>query len=81
MIRERNILPNNVEFQLIPYDDHCESAYGSLGVLDGYTECVNVYIGPICDYVLGKNSFTHLLKTIYYVFINQLCTYYVVQFV
>lgn len=39
------------------YDDRCEPSYGILGVLDGYTDCVNVFFGPVCDYVMGKYTY------------------------
>ena len=54
-IRDKNIIRDDIFFNITLRDSRCNSMYGQKTFLDAYTEKVNVIFGPACDLSLGKS--------------------------
>ena len=53
-IRDKNLIRNDIFFNITLRDSKCNSMYGQKTFLDAYTEKVHVLFGPACDLSLGK---------------------------
>lgn len=52
--RSRNLLPYWLQLKFLPLDDHCDAMYAQIGAIDSYSHCVHLFLGPACDYCVGK---------------------------
>ena len=53
-IRDKNVIRDDIFFNITLRDSRCTSMYGQKTFLDAYTEKVHVLFGPACDFSLGK---------------------------
>ena len=59
---EKNLLPENVAFNVTFRDSRCNIIYSPKAFTDAVIDGVDVLFGPSCDYSLGKNYFKFLDK-------------------
>lgn len=58
-IKKQQILPKNVKFEWMAYDDKCDASYAAVSAMDAYgKDCAHVIFGPACDYALGEYPFS-----------------------
>ena len=55
-IREKNLIRNDILFNITLRDSKCDDTYGLKAFLDAFQDEVHVLFGPSCDYSLGKYS-------------------------
>lgn len=61
--RAEKIFPSWLKLTFLPQDDHCDATYAQIAAIDSYAECVHLFLGPACDYSVGKKSYLESSKT------------------
>lgn len=71
-IREKNLIRDDIFFNITLRDSKCHQTYGQKAFLDAYFEKVHVLFGPSCDLSLGKfYSYIYINTYSYLCFINK----------
>lgn len=52
--RSRGLLPHWLKLKFLSQDDHCDATYAQIGAIDSFSNCVHLFLGPACDYCVGK---------------------------
>lgn len=52
--RSRGLLPPWLKLKFLSQDDHCDATYAQIGAIDSFSNCVHLFLGPACDYCVGK---------------------------
>lgn len=56
-VYELGLIPPEIKFKWLFYDDRCEPSYSTIISMDAYAkDCVHLLLGPICEYAIGKMS-------------------------
>lgn len=50
----RGLLPSWLKLKFLSQDDHCDATYAQIGAIDSFSNCVHLFLGPACDYCVGK---------------------------
>lgn len=53
-VRAQKLLPNWLEIKFLSKDDHCDATYAQIAAIDSYADCVHLFLGPACEYCVGK---------------------------
>ncbi|XP_076630682.1 atrial natriuretic peptide receptor 1 isoform X1 [Colletes latitarsis] len=51
--RSRGLLPPWLRLKFHPHDDHCDAMYAQIAAIDGFSNCVHLFLGPACDYCVA----------------------------
>ena len=73
-IREKNLIRDDIFFNITLRDSKCHGTYGQKTFLDAYSEKVHVLFGPSCDLSLGKYRSIKMVNVIF-VYHCGLCIY------
>ncbi|XP_046686869.1 atrial natriuretic peptide receptor 1 isoform X2 [Homalodisca vitripennis] len=49
-VRRRQLLPKDLKFQFLPWDDRCDAVYAQIATFEAVKKDVHVFFGPACEY-------------------------------
>uniref|UniRef100_A0A1B6MMP7 Receptor ligand binding region domain-containing protein n=1 Tax=Graphocephala atropunctata TaxID=36148 RepID=A0A1B6MMP7_9HEMI len=49
-VRRRQLLPKDLNFQFLPWDDRCDAVYAQIATFEAVKKDVHVFFGPACEY-------------------------------
>ena len=73
-IRDKNLIRDDIFFNITLRDSKCHPMYGQKTFLDAFAEKVHVLFGPACDFTLGKpicKTIVRFIKYTIYIFENK----------
>lgn len=55
--RYQSLLPDWLQLKFLPANDRCDATYAQIAAIDSYANCVHLFLGPTCEYCVGKLRF------------------------
>ncbi|KAG8273698.1 hypothetical protein J6590_014329 [Homalodisca vitripennis] len=63
-VRRRQLLPKDLKFQFLPWDDRCDAVYAQIATFEAVKKDVHVFFGPACEYSVAVSFLlTHEIRS------------------